>query len=808
MTLRASGFAMIGPQTRMAPSKEPRRDGETRFQDRRASCLTLAFLSALCVFVAQPWDDDHLWKYAADAFTTLGGTALLVWICGREPLSERRLSPHLAAALGGFFVLPVILEVALRQLLAQGDAAEVVMLACLRNAALGTAAFARHRSQARLSCIFSSFLTLFSISISDGRVVYVPASIFSLVGLWSLMGAYWDRWQAKSAIESRPHLPLKIGLLGAVCTVLAAAGALLAGARHELIALPGFMPTSGGQHGSDPYARQGIGDGDMLAAAKQQAMTFGPVDSEQFLESQMPSLYDMLDDRYGEPTIKPRKVQRAVALSGKDAVSRLENASSSKRSGREFAAARRKAGKRSLMLKGTESDALLYVLGPVPVHLALETYDSFDGATWIHDAAPTPQTPLEMNTTGDRPWLEFRSSPAEWVLARERHAVKIINLKSARFPSPPLLTAASIDRVNRADLFGWANNGVLEIEGQESIPQFTVVQLVNNVLGVGPVRMHACSESGRATQRPFCKVPEVASLEEARHIASLWTRGLPPGWRHVESIVEHLRSDFARDDDATAPPGCTDVVGHFLKQRHGPDYLFATTAAVLLRLHGYPTRLVAGFYANARRYDHRAGQTAVVKDDTHVWLEVAAGQGTWIPVEPTPGYEPPRMVLTWSEYAWSLALGFSTWAAAKWPFVSALFALALLAAWKRQQVIDSMAWLAWRAALLGKPRWTVLATMRLLECRARLAGCSRPPHRTVSAWHGSWLPTPPSPASDAVRQVTSLFNWVLYAPRTDEEVPLSAIEVKQICRAAVRAASLRTMRGMQPLTTPSKARRR
>jgi hypothetical protein len=775
--------------------KEPRSRGETRFgQDRRGSCLILAILAASTFHAARAWDQDQLWKYVADAVITAAGAAALFWIGRRDTPAERGLPPNLAAALAGFLVLPVILEVVMRDLIAQGDAVEVVMLICLRNAALGTAAFARRRSQARFSYIFSGFLTQFAVSISDGRPVYGPASIFAALGLWSLMGAYWDRLQAKSAIESSRQLPLKIGVLGAVCIALAAAGALLAGTRHELFALPGFMPTSGGQHGSDPYARQGIGDGDMLAAAKEQPMTFGPVDSEQFLESQMPSLYDMLDDRYGEPTVKPKKkLQRAVALSGKDAVSRLQNASSSKRSGREFAAARRKSGNRSTNPAGTESNALMYVLGPVPVHLALETYDTFDGATWTHDAAPPPDVPLKMDTKADKPWLEFRASPAQWVLAHDRHAIKIINLKSARYPSPPLLKGIYIDRVNRPDLYGWTQDGVLEIEGQESIPQFTVVHLVNNVLGSELVRKYALPERARSQNEAFLKVPEVESVNEAKRVADLWTRNVPPGWRQVESIVERLRSDFIRDDAATAPRGCADVVGHFLKERRGPDYLFATTAAVLLRLQGHPTRLVTGFYADARRYDRRAGQTAVVKEDTHVWLEVAAGQGTWIPVEPTPGYEPPRMVLIWSEYASLLSTRVFAWAKANWPLVSGLFGLALFVIWKRHRALDAMAWIAWQAALLGGSRRAVLATMRLLECRARLAGCSRPQHRTVSAWHGRWLRAEPAGAEE-VRQVISLFDWVLYAPRAGDVAPVPAIEVKQACRAAVRVASLKTMR--------------
>jgi protein-glutamine gamma-glutamyltransferase len=802
MTLRAPGDAMTA-----ALQREPRPSGKTHFgPDRRASCLTLAILAAATFHAARAWDHDQFWKYVADAVTTAGGAAFLVWLGRRDTPTERRLPPNLAAALAVFLALPVVLEVAMRAWIAQGDAVEVVLLFCLRNAALGTAAFARRRSQARSSCIFSGFLTLFAVPIAIDRAVYVPASLFAAVGLWSLMGAYWDRLQAKSAIESRRQLPLKIGVLGSVCTLLAATGALLAGTQRELFALPGFMPTSGGQHGSDPYARQGIGDGDMLAAAKEQAMTFGPVDSEQFLESEMPSLYDMLDDRYGEPTIKPKKkLQRAVALRGNDAVSRLQNTSSSKRSGREFAAARRKSGNRSTKPKATESDALIYVMGPVPVHLALETYDAFDGATWTHDAAPHPNVPLEMDTKAEKPWLEFRASPAQWVLAHERHAIKIINLKSARYPSPPLLAGVHIDRVNRPDLYGWAEDGVLEIEGQESIPQFTVAHLVNNVLGSDAVRKYALHEGGNPRREPFLRVPEVASLEEAKRLTDSWTRDVAGAWPQVEAIVQRLRGDFMRDEEAPAPHGCSDVVGHFLKVRRGPDYLFATTAAILLRLRGYPTRLVTGFYADERRYDGRAGQTAVLRDDAHVWLEVEAGQGTWIPVEPTPGYEPPRMVLTWSEYAWLLATRGFTWAKANWLFVSGLFGLALLAIGKRRRVLDAMAWLAWRAALLGGTRRAVLATLRLLECRAWLAGCSRPGHSTLSAWHGRWLPAQ-SPASDAVSRAISLFDWVLYAPRAADEAPVPAIEVKQVCRAAVRVASLKTMSDRRFGAGPFKAR--
>ncbi|HEX4070892.1 MAG TPA: hypothetical protein VHX68_06965 [Planctomycetaceae bacterium] len=143
----------------------------------------LAVLAAVTFHIARQWDDDQVVKYVVDLIATVVGASCLFWIGRRDPLN----APHLP-----------------RQFAGAGDALEIVILVCLRNAALGTAAFARRPAQARLSSVFSGFLTLFSVSISDGRAVYIPAGIFSAIGLWSLMGAYWDRLQGKLAADRRP----------------------------------------------------------------------------------------------------------------------------------------------------------------------------------------------------------------------------------------------------------------------------------------------------------------------------------------------------------------------------------------------------------------------------------------------------------------------------------------------------------------------------------------------------------------------------------------------------------------------------
>ena len=133
-------------------------------------------------------------------------------------------------------------------------------------------------------------------------------------------------------------------------------------------------------------------------------------------------------------------------------------------------------------------------------------------------------------------------------------------------------------------------------------------------------------------------------------LARAWVAGLPEGWRQVEAVIAALRAGYAHDRSATASPDCTDVVAEFLlHSRRGPDYLFASAAAVLLRSLGYPTRVVSGLYAAPGRYDLRTRHTPVTGDDVHFWAEVRLPDGRWVAVEPTPGYELMPPVRAWSE---------------------------------------------------------------------------------------------------------------------------------------------------------------
>ena len=78
------------------------------------------------------------------------------------------------------------------------------------------------------------------------------------------------------------------------------------GPSRAAVALAGLVPTSGGTDWSDPDARSGVGDGDNEVSASEHPESVGFTESEVYLETDRPSLYDSFNETYGEP-FKPKK---------------------------------------------------------------------------------------------------------------------------------------------------------------------------------------------------------------------------------------------------------------------------------------------------------------------------------------------------------------------------------------------------------------------------------------------------------------------------------------------------------------------
>jgi hypothetical protein len=286
--------------------------------------------------------------------------------------------------------------------------------------------------------------------------------------------------------------------------------------------------------------------------------------------------------------------------------------------------------------------------------------------------------------------------------------------------------------------------------------------------------------------------PSVAAL------ARTWVVGLPEGWGQVEAVIAGLRRGYTHDRSATAPPACTDVVAEFLlRSRRGPDYLFASSAVVLLRSLGYPIRAVSGLYAAPGRYDPRTRHTPMTRDDVHFWAEVRLPDGRWVAVEPTPGYELMPPVRAWSDRVARALRAAVRWArehvAVLLAAASAIGVLAL----HRRDVRDRLATIALGLLPGRDPRAWVMRSLKLIELRARWAGSARPSGLTLSRWYFPVADRAAGEARAALEGLVRLADWATHAP-AGPGLPAPEDDILRTCRVAVRAWTLSRFRRANP----------
>lgn len=767
-------------------------------QRKEFGTLLLVTLAAAALLAARRESATSLvWLFASSTFFV--AVPWLVWGGLRTSLAAQldRWLPLLVAV---WVVLPLGCELVLRKF-GVGDAFEITVLVCFQNAALVAAAFSHRPSCAHVAGLCAAFLCLFVVVISTSPAVYLLAGLFGVLVLWWLMARYWERVQhTVAAGRTDRGVPVRSWVLVAVVLISALMLVALGSTSASTYVLRGFMPASGGDRWNDEFARAGVNDGDAIVAAKEEALSFGPVESELFLDSDMPTLYDMLNDMFGDPPKPKTEQKRSIGLAPGEVREAEQRVATTKRSGREFSIVRRRAERKQSALDDLDAKAMLYVVGRTPLHLALERFDTFDGKRWTHSGQAQANPPIHLETLGGKPWA-FCAALGESPIHRgtERHAVKIINLKTDRFPAPPQLTAIHVDQVNEMAFFGWTDDSMVHMPVRESIPQLTVIHLQSQGRTLEPLRVRDFTAQFSLTDRRRDAAGTVArhtvATADRPLIASTvaeWTQHVPRGWRQVEAVVRRLRQDFTLDPQASGCETCDDLVSHFLTERRGPSYLFATAAAVMLRDLGYTTRLVTGFYARGERFDRLAGQTAVLAEDVHVWAEVYVGGLTWVTIEPTPGYASPPEKLTWWQTAVLWMGNLQDWCH-RHATGLIVAAIGLIATLKTRR-----AWLGvFGAAICGvlgtqstaaRLRWTI----RLLEWRARLAGCPRPAQATISSWYA---PLVRAADADAQRQLQRFFLWserLLYSDRAID--PADHDEIVRACTAALVASRHRTIR--------------
>ena len=197
------------------------------------------------------------------------------------------------------------------------------------------------------------------------------------------------------------------------------------------------MPTSGGTDWSDPDARSGVGDGDNEVSASEHPESVGFTESEIYLETDRPSLYDAFNETYGEP-FKPKKQEKMIALGQQDVGEQKERPAENLQAGREFSAVRRKPERASRRPGERAAKALVYVKGPTPLHLALDVLQPLRRHDLARRAVLRPPFPRRAGAAGHAgSGCRGRRRPSS--RASVAHQIKIGTLDSSPLPVPPHL---------------------------------------------------------------------------------------------------------------------------------------------------------------------------------------------------------------------------------------------------------------------------------------------------------------------------------------------------------------------------------
>jgi len=740
-------------------------------------CLLLAAVAAAAIDAAGfglvvPPQPGPFWATAA----VLAGLQLL--------LAEgvRRLAPQVGVTTASrrlwaaaITAVGFAIETSLRLFLGSPYLLDSLLLTLLRNAMIGLAALAHHRSAQAPAVVLATFLMVFAAACFAGSSHTLPwchglLVTFTLLAMGWLINRHWEGLEASLAATAirrqRPWWTPALALLVALPLLIPASGG-------RLVATEGWLPTSGGGGDASSMARDGIGDGDLLVAGLDNIRSFAPIENAPFATSHEPTLYDVFDDTYNEPTFDKKKRQRAIGLEPQiRALAEDHRMARSAKAAREFSTVRRPGARSRQPIGSLESNAVMYVRGRLPLHLKLESFDIYDGDRWVAEPPPDGPPPLTLETIAERPWLRLgvaakRRDPHA---APELHALKVINLDTNRVPTPNQLTGVSLDKLNRANFFRWEQPGIVGVD-RDRLPELTTLHVQSRVVDRRRLDPQTDFSAGPLRYR---QIDDGPSSLRVRSLAERWVAGVPRGWPQVEAIVSRLRQDYQLDPEARASGGTGHSIAEFLFETHqGPDYLFASAAVWLLRSLDYPARFVTGFYASPTRYDARSGHAAVLPEDIHCWAELRLGDGVWISLEPTPGYDllSPPLTLTEQFFA---TIGFAWQTACNRPLLSfSLLATLVLLVRFRRRLTDAVDVALLRMRPTGQGTSLTRQTFKTLDRRCRRVGLARPSAIPPRRWFeglaaeiaANGLPQNQSPTRpDAVEQFLVGLDRCLYAP--------------------------------------------
>jgi transglutaminase-like putative cysteine protease len=682
-----------------------------------------------------------------------------------------------------------------------GAGLEYRLLVGLRNVALVGAVLGDHPRAARTAIGAALAVMLFAFSLGRGWALFAVSALFAGGCVAWLALGYWRAFAAQipATLQRRPPTRWIVGL-GATGCVSFLLGMLLypAGSRGWLEQMVGS------DHAENRTA-------DAAGAARQDA--------------NRQTVADLTTTKYGTPA-DPTQVQPGTqpdANQGGSPTAALQNSSADP--ARQAALPLARAAHSGEV----QADRTLFQLQERgPRHVPLVTYDQFDGTTWRGDQPPGARPQVAAEVGPDKGWLET-IEPLTFDLASDEAGASTGDaVEDARRALDRLtrsargggrLVSPQLRDVNRGHLL----RSLTQSASERIAPEYLLTPYDEEQLRTllkeeserDPLAGARFTSSREYRERIMRRVlanrasSDTGLPPELRALVDEWTAGRPRGWEQIDALVQGLRAHAVHDPAEHVPPDQRDALRQFLlESRRGPDYMFATAAAILLRHLDYPTRLVGGFYARPDGYSRLTGTTTVRSDDIHYWTQVQTPDAVWVNLEPTPGYEPAAPVYTPGERAARTASVARRVIAHYWSPV--LSTVAVILAWWliRRRFAERVATVWWLIRARRPSAALVAATWRLLDRRASVAGGARRPGTTLPAFAHRVNAGAPD-TGEPLTVLAEVADRLVHAPVTgSDRLGRPDPEVRAACRRAVRDWTVAAFRrALSPPSLSAKAAR-
>jgi protein-glutamine gamma-glutamyltransferase len=254
-------------------------------------------------------------------------------------------------------------------------------------------------------------------------------------------------------------------------------------------------------------------------------------------------------------------------------------------------------------------------------YLRGSTLDVFDGQRWSRSRSTVTQT-IYADRSGIFRFVgqQMRSRPL-------RQSITLVNTAGATIFGSPFIAEVN------------APLATLQVMGDSSVRWITGWRK--------PLRYDVVSYESQGHKGPpspnYLQLPEI-SLDRTQELTrqiSARTSGIA----QARAIEDHLRTQYTYSLDFGDRAPANPVEDFLFNRQKGACGHFASAMAVMLRLQGIPSRVVAGYYKGV--WNSRVGQYLMRERDAHAWVEAYFPNTGWVAFDPSPRADPSAAGQLW-----------------------------------------------------------------------------------------------------------------------------------------------------------------